>query len=230
MNQGRYGAARQLKRARRETRKLRTYWGRVLRNVERGKLKLMPKQEQVVSIARRILAQQRTDHGKVYSVHAPEVECLAKGKVAKPYEFGSKVRIVTTSRRGWIVGVDAAHDNPYDGATLKPALAQVKRLTGTRPEEAFVDKGFRGQRYHPQAVAVYIAGRRNLSLQLRKLLNRRSAIEPVIGHSKHDHGMDRNFLLGKPGDRINARLSACAWNLKKLWRHFVEHPLLMPAT
>lgn len=131
MNQGRYGAARQLKRARRETRKLRTYLGRVLRNVERGKLKLVAKQAQVVSVARQILTQQRTDHGKVYSVHAPEVECLAKGKVPKRYEFGCKVPIVTTSRRGWIVGIDAAHGNPYDGATLKPALAQVKRLTGT---------------------------------------------------------------------------------------------------
>ena len=113
---------------------------------------------------------------------------------------------------------------------MKPALTQVKRLTGTRPEEAFVDKGFRGQRYHPKAVAVYISGRRNLSPPLSKLLKRRSAIEPVIGHTKHDHGMDRNYLLGKVGDRINAMLSACAWNLKKLWRHFVAHPLPVPAT
>ena len=229
VNQGRYGAARQLKRARRETRKLRIYLGRVLRNVERGKLKLERKQEQVVSVARRILTQQRTDHGKVYSVHAPEVECIAKGKVQKHYEFGGKVRLVTTSRQSWIVGIDAEHDNPYDGATLKPALAQVKRLTGTRPEEAFVDKGFRGQRYHPKAVAVYISGRRNLSPQLSKLLKRRAAIEPVIGHTKHDHGMHRNYLLGKVGDRINAMLSGSAWNLKKLWRHFVANPLSVPA-
>ena len=230
VNQGRYGAARQLKRARRETRKLRIYLGRVLRNVERGKLKLLTQQTQVVSVARRILAQQRTDHGKVYSVHAPEVECIAKGKVQKHYEFGCKVRIVTTSRQSWIVGIDAEHDNPYDGATLKPALAQVKRVTGTRPEEAFVDKGFRGQRYYPKGVTVYIAGRRNLPPQLSKLLKRRSAIEPVIGHTKHDHGMDRNYLLGKVGDRINALLSGCAWNLKKLWRHFVAHPLPVPTT
>jgi IS5 family transposase len=230
VNQGRYGAARQLKRARRETRRLRTYLGRVLRNVERGKLKLAAKHEQVVNVARRIFTQQRTDHSKVYSVHAPEVECIAKGKVPKHYEFGCKVRIVTTSRHNWIVGIDAEHDNPYDGATLKPALAQVKRLTGTRPEAAFVDKGFRGQRYHPQAVAVYISGRRNLSPQLSKLLKRRAAIEPVIGHTKHDHGMHRNYLLGKIGDRINAMLSGCAWNLKKLWRHFVAHPLPVPMT
>jgi IS5 family transposase len=230
VNQGRYGAARQLKRARRETRKLRTYLGRVLRNVERGNLKLSAKQEQTVKITRRIFTQQRTDHGKVYSVHAPEVECIAKGKVSKHYEFGCKVPIVTTSRQSWIVGIDAVHDNPYDGATLKPAFTQVKRLTGVRPEEAFVDKGFRGQRYHPKGVAVYITGRRNLPPQLSKLLNRRAAIEPVIGHTKHDHRMDRNYLLGKVGDRINALLSGAAWNLKKLWRHFIEHPLPVPAT
>src|SRR5262249_34099233 len=143
VNQGRYGAARQLKRARRETRKLRTYLGRVLRNVERGKLKLSAKQAQIVRGAQRIFVQQRTDRGKVYSLHAPEVECIAKGKVPKHYEFGCKVCIVTTSRRGWIVGIDAEHDNPDDGATLKPALVQVKRVTGIRPEEVFVDKGFR---------------------------------------------------------------------------------------
>jgi transposase, IS5 family len=230
VNQGRYGAARQFKRARRETRKLRTYLGRVLRNVERGRPKLSEKQAQIVNVARRIFTQQRTDHGKVYSVHAPEVECIAKGKVHKHYEFGCKVPIVTTSRQSWIVGIDAAHDNPSDGVTLRPALAQVKRLTGVRPEAAFVDKGFRGQRYHPKAVAVYIAGRRNLTPQLSKLLKRRSAIEPVIGHTKHDHGMNQNYLLGKVGDRINALLSGAAWNLKKLWRHFVEHPLPVPAT
>jgi len=230
VRQGRYGAARQLKRARRETRKLRTYLGRVLRNVERGRPKLSAQQAQIVSVAQRIFTQQRTDHGKVYSVHAPEVECIAKGKAHKHYEFGCKVRIVTTSRRGWIVGIDATHDNPYDGATLKPALTQVKRVTGVRPEEAFVDKGFRGPRYHPKAVAVYISGRRNLTPQLSKLLKRRAAIEPVIGHTKHDHGMNRNYLLGKVGDRINALLSGSAWNLKKLWRHFVDHPLPVPTT
>jgi transposase, IS5 family len=228
VNQGRYGAARQLKRARRETRKLRTYLGRVLRNVERGNLKLSAKQEQTVNVTRRIFTQQRTDHGKVYSVHAPEVECIAKGKAQKHYEFGCKVPIVTTSRQGWIVGIDAVHDNPYDGATLKPAFTQVKRLTGIRPEEAFVDKGFRGQCYHPKGVAVYVTGRRNLTPLLSKLLKRRAAIEPVIGHTKHDHGMDRNYLLGKVGDRINALLSGAAWNLKKLWRHFVAHPLPVP--
>ena len=113
---------------------------------------------------------------------------------------------------------------------MKPALAQVKRVTGTRPEEEFVDKGFRGQRYHPKAVAIYIAGRRNLTPQLSKLLKRRSAIEPVIGPTKHDPGMARDYLLGKVGDRSNALLSGGAWDLKKLWRYYAKPPLPVPAT
>jgi IS5 family transposase len=230
VSQGRSGAARQLKRARRETRKLRTYLGRVLRNGERECQALSEQQAHVVKLARRIFEQQRAAHGKVSSVHAPEVECIAKGKVQKHYEFGCKVHLVTTSRQSWIVGIDAVHGNPYDGATLKPALAQVKHLTGVRPQEVFVDKGFRGQRYHPKQVAVYVSGRRNLSARLGKLLKRRAAIEPVIGHAKHDHGMERNYLLGRSGDQINALLSGCAWNLRKLWRYFVEHPLQVTTT
>jgi IS5 family transposase len=227
--QGRYASAQQLKRARQQTRRLRTYLGRVLRNVERFCGPLTERQARLLQIARRIFEQQREDRGKLYSVHAPEVECIAKGKAHRRYEFGCKVQVVTTSKAGWIVGIDALSGNPYDGATLKPALRQVERLTGINPEEAFVDRGFRGSEHHPPGVSVYLSGRRNLSGRLRKLLRRRAAIEPVIGHTKHDHGMKRNHLLGTVGDRINAMLSGCGWNLKKLWREFVDNPRLCTA-
>jgi IS5 family transposase len=222
--QSRYAMAQQMKRARKETRKLRTYLGRVLRNVERFCGPLKEPQARLLQIARRIFEQQRHDSGKVYSVHAPEVECISKGKAHKRYEFGCKVRVVTTNQAGWIVGIDAESGNPYDGATLKPALAQVERLTGVKVKEAFVDKGYRGSQHHPDGVKVYVSGRKKLGRRLAKMLKRRSAIEPVIGHTKHDHGMERNHLLGRVGDRINALLSGCAWNLRKLWREFVENP------
>jgi IS5 family transposase len=228
--QGRYGAAQQMKRARQQTRQLRTYLGRVLRNLERFVGPLKEGQARLLLLARRIFAQQRRDHGKLYSVHAPEVACIAKGKAHKRYEFGAKVRVVTTNRQGWIIGIDAEPGNPYDGATLGPALQQAERLSGVKAEEAFVDKGYRGSQHHPAGVAVYISGRRNLSGRLKKLLRRRSAIEPVIGHTKHDHGMERNHLLGEAGDRVNALLSGCAWNLRKLWREFVENPRLCTTT
>ena len=121
--------AQQMKRARKEARRLRIYLGRVLRNLERFVGPLTQKQARVLTIARRIFEQQRSDTGKVYSVHAPEVECLTKGKAHKRYEFGCKVRVVTTNRKSWIVAIDAESSNPYDGATLKPSLKQVERLS-----------------------------------------------------------------------------------------------------
>lgn len=119
-------------------------------------------------------------------MHAPGAECIAKRKAHQPYEFGCKVAVVTTAKSNWVVGVDAVHDNPYDGATLAPALSQVERVTAVKPEEAFVDRGFRGTAHHPEDVAVYLSGRKRLTRTLKALLRRRSAIEPVIEHLKHD--------------------------------------------
>lgn len=220
--QSRYAAAQQMQRARKQTRKLRTYLGRVLRNVERMIGPLNEKQAEMLRISRRIFEQRRNDKQKLYSVHAPEVECISKGKAHKRYEFGCKVEVVTTSKAGWVVGIDAVVGNPYDGATLKPALKQVEQMTGLKPKEVFVDKGFRGSEHHPEGVEVYISGRKKLSRRLGKLLKRRAAIEPVIGHCKQEHRLERNHLLGTVGDRINAMLSGCAWNLKKLMRALVD--------
>jgi len=221
-HQSRYATAQQMQRARKQTKKLRTYLGRVLRNVERMVGPLKPKQAELVRISRRIFEQKRDDKQKVYSLHAPEVECISKGKAHKRYEFGCKVAVVTTSKAGWIVGIDAVRGNPYDGATLAPALKQVEKLTGVKPKEAFVDKGYRGSEHHPEGVEVYLSGRKKLSRRLTKMLKRRAAIEPVIGHCKQEHRLERNHLLGTVGDRINAMLSGCAWNLKKLMRAFVD--------
>jgi transposase, IS5 family len=220
--QSRYACAQQMQRARKQTKKLRTYLGRVLRNVERFIGPMKEKQEELIRISRRIYEQKRDDKQKVYSLHAEEVECISKGKAHKRYEFGCKVSIVTTSKMGWVVAIDATHGNPYDGATLKPALKQVEELTGVKPKEAFVDKGYRGSEHHPEEVSVYISGRKRLSRRLAKMLKRRAAIEPVIGHCKQEHGLERNHLLGRVGDRINAMLSGRAWNLKKLMRALVD--------
>jgi IS5 family transposase len=127
------------------------------------------------------------------------VECIAKGKEHKKYEFGCKVSVVTTSKRGWVVGIEALHGNPYDGHTLKAAHAQVAKLTGVTPEEILVDRGYRGAQHHPEDTKVYLSGRK-LSGRLKRLLRRRAAIEPVIGHLKQDHRMKRNYLQGKNGD------------------------------
>lgn len=227
--QGRYAHARQMKRARRETRRLRQYSGRVLRDIRRKCPRPAPAFKLLLERSERIFKQQRHDSPKLYSVHAPEVECIAKGKAHKPYEFGCKVAVVTTAQTNWVVGISAVHENPYDGATLSPALSQVERTTEVRPQEAFVDRGFKGAAHHPADVAVYVSGRKRLTRTLKALLRRRSAIEPVIGHLKQEHGLERNHLLGKEGDRINALLTGCGFNLRKLWRFFKSAESFQPA-
>lgn len=220
--QGRYSHARQMKRAKRETKRLKVYLGRVLRDI--GRKCLCPDKElqQLLSLAGRIFRQQQKDSNKVYSVHAPEVECIAKGKVHKRYEFGCKVSVVTTSKDNWVVGIEAIHGNPYDGHTLKRAIEQTERITGWHPANAYCDKGYRGATRDIDDTTVHLSNKkkRTVSRSKWRWLRRRSAIEPVIGHLKSDNRMERNHLLGDDGDRINAVLAACGFNLRKLIRAF----------
>lgn len=227
--QSRYAAARQGKRAQQQTRKLRTYLGRVIRDVERQGTDLPPNLQTLLEIAKRIYQQQPKDTGKLYSVHAPETECIVKGKVHQRYEFGCKVVLVTTQVSNWVVGMDAVHGNPYDGATLVGALVQTQHLTTIKPKQAAVDKGFRGANHHPQDVQVVVAGTRQRTTTLKRFLKRRNAIEPIIGHTKQDHALGRNYLRGRIGDRMNAFLAGCGFNLRKLFRFFLTAPLIHTA-
>lgn len=222
--QARYAHARQMKRAARMTRKLKTILGRVVRDVERkagkhGTLVQQTAMNELLETAKKLLAQTRTSKNKIYSVHAPEVECLAKGKAHKRYEFGCKVSFVTTSKNNWIVGAQALHGNPYDGHTLSAALAQSESLTGVKVSDAFCDQGYRGHK-HEGETKVHIVARipKKTKRTLRRLLLRRASIEPTIGHLKSDNRLERNHLTGKEGDRINAVLAAAGYNLRKLLR------------
>jgi len=218
----RYRVAGHLRRAKRHTRKLHTFLGRVIRDIERKVSEPTVKMAMLLKRAKRIHQQKRSDSQKLYSMHAPEVECIAKGKVHKRYEFGCKVVLATTSRSNWIVGAEAVHGNPYDGATLQRAIEQVEALTGAKPKQAAVDKGFRGTKYHPEHLQVLVAGTRKFGGILKRLVKRRCAIEPIIGHAKRDHALQRNYLHGEVGDRSNALLVACGFNLRKLCRFFLD--------
>jgi IS5 family transposase len=144
--QSRYSHARQMKRAKACTRKLKNYLGRVVRDIDRNCPEPDHQLQSLMDIGTRIYHQLRNDKNKIYSVHAPEVECISKGKAHKRYEFGCKVSVAATSRGGWFVGAKAYHGNPYDGHTLKDSLQQIKRITG-EPEHVFVDMGYRGHNY-----------------------------------------------------------------------------------
>lgn len=229
--QGRYAHARQMKRAAKMTRQLKTILGRVLRDIERkaGKIRGQIADEplrELVAMAQRLLEQTRTSKNKIYSVHAPEVECLAKGKAHKRYEFGCKASVATTSRSNWIVGTHALHGNPYDGHTLRGAIAQVERLTGQTPEDVMVDQGYRGHGYEGSAIVHVVRSiPKRATRALRRMLKRRAAIEPTIGHLKSGNRMNRNYLTGQEGDRINALLAAAGYNLRKLLRWVVFAPI-----
>lgn len=218
--QGRYSHARQTKRAKREQKKLRLYLGRVIRDIERK----CPEPEGLLAImlerAKQIFGQKRNDSDKLYSMQAPEVECIAKGKAHKKYEFGCKVSLVSTSKDSWIVGVQAIHGNPYDGHTLKESLDQAEVITGWRPEHAYCDKGYKGAPAVLDETAIHLANKKKKSMTASewKWYRRRSGIEPIIGHTKHDHRMDRNYLKGEEGDKINAILAGCGFNIRKLLR------------
>lgn len=218
--QGRYAHARQMRRARRETKKLKTYLGRVIRDLRRKSPKSDGEMATLLSRAERIHRQGRQDKGKLYSMHAPEVECIAKGKAHKKYEFGCKVSVASTSKDNWIVGVQALSGNPYDGHTLKDALAQVERVTCWKVGTAYCDRGYQGNPARLGETTVHLCKGRKKSMTRSawNWVKRRAAVEPIIGHLKADHRMERNHLKGEAGDRMNAILAGCGYNIRKLLR------------
>jgi IS5 family transposase len=224
--QGHYAHARQMNRARKHKKKLHTILGRVTRDINRrlGKFsssKIHVHLQELLNRSDQLLKQTRTSSPKLYSVHEPHLECIAKGKAQKRYEFGNKVSVVVTNRKSWIVGVQALHGNPFDGHTLTGEIFQSVALTVVDPKHIMVDKGYSGHKYQGLGL-VHIAGRipQMATRAFRKMLKRRSAIEPTIGHLKSDQRLERNFFRGKSGDRINALMSAVGYNFCKLLRAF----------
>jgi len=216
---GRYGHARQYRRLRRETKRLKTWLGRVVRDIER-KIADHPDHQVAfaneLQLAHRLLKQQRHDKRKLYSLHAPEVECISKGKVRKPYEFGVKVSVATTLRSNFVLASHAVPGNPYDGHTLAKTLLRCFETTGEVVKAAFVDRGYRGCR-SSDYMQLYIAGqRRGMTKTLRRKLKRRNAIEPIIGHMKAEGHLDRNYLQGSLGDAINALMAGAGQNLRMI--------------
>lgn len=206
--------------ARKADKKIKTIAGRLVRDIER---KLSPSSPRHLDLAfyKQVLAQQRNDKNKIYSLHEPDVCCISKGKDHKKYEFGNKVSIAYTQSTGVIVGAKSFR-NEYDGHTLDKALEQVTQLTGKAPRTAIVDRGYRGNNKigDTQIQIPNPAKDKNLSRyqrgKKRKACRRRAAIEPTIGHLKADHRLSRNFYHKIFGDNINVMLAAAAYNFKRM--------------
>ncbi|MGY4372859.1 IS5 family transposase [Bradyrhizobium sp. i1.3.6] len=227
---GRYTHAHQFKRARRELKFLRTRLGPrhpdIRRKIE-GAPALEDRFGPLLDLAHRVRHQEPPQRGpKVYSLHAPEVECIGKGKARAPYEFGCKVSIATpaTAPKGgqFVLHAKALHGNPYDGHTLGPVIADLEKLTGVAARRIHGDKRYRGHNY-PDRFKVWISGQvRRVTKAIRREMRRRAAVEPVIGHLKDDHRMRRNHLKGRDGDRTNAVLAAAGYNFSLLRRWLTE--------
>lgn len=220
---GRHAHARQFRRMRKALRTLKGYTGRVLRDVGR-KISAVPESrlrtqiEERTALVARLLQQMPKTSNKLYALHEPEVDCISKGKARVRYEFGAKVSIATTLAGGFVVGMRSMPGNPYDGHTLVDALQQVETLTGQRPSLAVVDRGYRG--HGVQSTKVLVSGtRRGLTPRLKRLLRRRSAIEPEIGHMKSDGRLARCALKGTLGDALHAVLCGCGHNIRKILAH-----------
>lgn len=212
-----YAAAQQMKRARKQFKLVKRYLGCVYRDINRQLEKqpqLKANFEELLCKANQLLTQKKDDKNKLYSLHAPEVECIAKGKVHKKYEFGVKTGIAVTHKSNFVVGMQALPGNPYDGHTLRKTLDQVESLTGIRPNKCYVDLGYRG---HDEKKCQVFVARTKAALStyaLRRDMKRRSAIEPIIGHMKSDGLLNRNFLKGSIGDKVNAVLCGIGHNLR----------------
>jgi transposase, IS5 family len=227
-----YMAARQMNRGRKQIKKVRNYLGRVIRDIDRAIARnplLGGWFGDDLAKARKIYDQAADPKtpDKIYSWHAPEVECIAKGKAHKKYEFGCKTSIASTNAGNFIVGAMAHHGRPYDGSTLATVLAQIEKLTGTVPKEVYVDLGYRGHGLTEGQTQVILARqKRNITPTKKRRQKRRNAIEPIIGHCKNDRKVGpRNWLHGKRGDHINALAMAVGFNLRKILRWILSYLL-----
>jgi IS5 family transposase len=240
IRQQRYAHAKQFKRARRALKSLKTQLGRVMRDVTRkikGEALLEQAFAHELMLARRVHAQNRNlrpvkgaPEGadlRVFSLHAPEVECIGKGKPHKPYEFGVKVSVATTLARSkggqFIVHAKALPGKPYDGHTLGIVLPEIKRVVvGVSLQRIIADAGYKGHNAPPEhRFKVYTAGqKRGMTEAVKREMRRRAAVEPVIGHAKSEHRLGRNYLAGQAGDAINAVLAAVGYNFRRILAWF----------
>ena len=121
-----------------------------------------------------------------------------------------------------MVGARSFPGNPYDGHVLSAQLEQTTNLLqdlGRSPKQVIVDLGYRGVDADNPGVQIIHRGKyKSLSAHKKQLLKRRQAIEPLIGHTKADHRMDRCWLQGAVGDALHALCCAAGYNIRWLLR------------
>jgi len=226
----RYAHAKQFKRANKALRKLKTYLGRTIRDIARhigGDAELDAIFKWPLYQASALLEHRQRQRGrKIWSLHAPEVECIGMGKAHAPYEFGVKVSLATTLERSkggqFALHAKALPGNPYDGHALAAIIPDMEKTIGNEIGRILADAGYRGHNApESHKLRVFTAGqKRRVTPTIKRQMRRRSTIEPVIGHIKAEHRMDRNYLAGEQGDAVNAILAAAGYNFSLLLNWF----------
>jgi transposase, IS5 family len=205
------------KAARKARKKIKTIAGRLVRELDRNlDEQALQKYQTQLNTYKKVMAQQRTDKNKIYSLHEPEVRCYTKGKEHKKFEFGSKAALLITQTTNVIVGAVCFNENIHDSKTLPKAIEQYEKLNGKKPKEIVVDRGYPGVKEMEGVKISMPKPQANISKQQRKKHCRRAAIEPVFGHLKQDYRLMKNYLKGTSGDAINLLLSAAAMNFKRV--------------
>jgi len=219
-----------VKQAKKAKRRLKTIANAQVRELERKLSQEQLKQyKKEFDLYKRAINQQQGDTNKVYSLHKPFTRCIAKGKAHKQYEFGNKVGLITTGKKGKkiITAIKAFLENPFDGHTIEPLLEQMENNELRLPDELAYDRGGKGKT-QIKGVKIIIPGKAKASdtryqkERKRKQCRARAGIEPIIGHLKTDFRMGQNYLLGEKGIQTNALMAATAWNLKKMMEKLKE--------
>jgi IS5 family transposase len=216
MQIGRYAHAKQFRRIKKRLTTLKSRFGRVYRGIGRQMGQIAESRQDAAKdlmlIFIRILAQTTKDKNKL---HAPEVECISKGKARNPYEFGVKLTLVTSLREGFVVDMRSMPGNPYNGHTLEEAIEQISILAQRPPKTVIVDRGYQGAQL--KGTRILRSGqKRCISRTLHAMNKRRSAIESTIGHTKTDGRLARNPLKGALGDALHVVLCSAGHNIRLL--------------
>jgi IS5 family transposase len=168
-------------------------------------------------------------HFQLLSLHEPQGVSIRKGKRAKATEYGSKVSL-SIDRNGFIVTHREYARNIADPDTLPDALAGWRQVFGRPPPELTADRGMhlagheRARLGTAQVVRISIPakGKRRPpeanTTWFKRLQRLRAHIEPVIGHLKAEHRLDRCRYKGFAGDQINVSWAVLAWNTTKWGR------------
>jgi IS5 family transposase len=223
---------RKRKKAKSAMKRLKTIAKTILRDLDRNfedNISIHDKYAERFYLFMRILLQEKNTPNKIYSLHESHAYAVGKGKDHKAWEYGTKASIVTTKKSGIIIGVASHEKNEHDSKTLEAALISANSNRVKPIKEAICDRGYRGKK-EVLGTTISLPGvplKRDTKYQKekkREKFRRRAAIEPIIGHLKSDHRMQRNYLKGFVGDEINLLLAASAFNLKK-WMNIYFYAL-----